>query len=69
MSHTERSERRVGAADGQVEEPHIDLRAVVEWHEDDVECTLYPRGATGVELMSSWITAGEESFVDLAAMR
>lgn len=33
------------------------------------ECTLYPRGASGVDLMSSWITAGEESYVSLDEMR
>jgi hypothetical protein len=33
------------------------------------ECTLYPRGASGVDLMSSWITADEGSYVPLDETR
>jgi hypothetical protein len=33
------------------------------------ECTLYPADAEGMELMTSWITAREGSFVRLERMR
>lgn len=33
------------------------------------ECTLYPPDVSGVELMTTWITAGEDSFVSLEEMR
>ncbi|MFC4357659.1 hypothetical protein ACFO0N_06815 [Halobium salinum] len=33
------------------------------------ECTVYPRDATEAELLTTWITAAESSFVDLEEMR
>jgi len=33
------------------------------------ECTLFPADASGIELMTTWITAGENSFVSLDEMR
>lgn len=33
------------------------------------ECTLYPADADGMELMTSWVTAREGSFVSLERMR
>jgi hypothetical protein len=37
--------------------------------EGDRECTLYPQDASGVDLMSRWITAGEGDVVPLDEMR
>lgn len=62
MSYAGWSER-----DESVDE-QFDVCAVIERHDVDVECTLYPSDATGVDLMSRWITAGEGSFVSLAEM-
>lgn len=32
-------------------------------------CTIYPIEASGMELMTTWVTAEEGSFVDLEAQR
>lgn len=46
------------------------LHAVtVERDDGPDECTLYPRGASGVDRMSAWITAEEGSFVDPRTVR
>ncbi len=37
--------------------------------EDESACTLYPSDATGVELMSTWVSADAGSYVDVAEMR
>jgi|GEM_PF-3840701 len=37
--------------------------------EDESACTLYPSDATGVELMSTWVSAEAGSYVALAEMR
>ncbi|QLD87488.1 hypothetical protein HWV07_00810 [Natronomonas salina] len=31
--------------------------------------TVYPRGLSGVPRMSTWLTANDDAFVDLAAVR
>jgi len=50
--------------------PGEELHAVtVEKDGRPDECTLYPRGTTGLDRMSSWITAEEGSFVALDAVR
>ncbi|MFB6170070.1 MAG: hypothetical protein ABEJ06_02885 [Haloarculaceae archaeon] len=46
-----------------------DLAAIVEPVDDTVECTLYPRGASEVDLMSHWMTARGDAFVSLDTMR
>ncbi|WP_135821500.1 DUF7511 domain-containing protein [Halostella litorea] len=33
------------------------------------ECTLYPRGSTGIDRMSRWITVEADAVVDLDAVR
>jgi hypothetical protein len=44
--------------------------ATVEEHDEGpAECTLFPCNVDGVELMTTWITAQEGSFVDLESMR
>ena len=46
------------------------LIARITDREDGIsECTLYPRSAAGVDLMSSWITAEEDGYVCLDEMR
>ncbi|WP_202613848.1 DUF7511 domain-containing protein [Halostella pelagica] len=50
--------------------PDAELHAVtVERDGEPDECTLYPRGASGFERMSAWITATERTFVDLRTVR
>lgn len=44
--------------------------AAVETRENGPdECTLFPCDAEDVDLMTTWITAQEDSFVDLESMR
>ena len=46
------------------------LHAVtVERDGEPDECTLYPRGSSRLERMSTWITAAEGSFVDPRTVR
>ncbi|MFB6097481.1 MAG: hypothetical protein ABEJ74_08845 [Haloferacaceae archaeon] len=46
------------------------LRAVVtEYGDHPDECTLYPTDATEAELVTTWITAEGDAFVDLEAVR
>lgn len=42
---------------------------IVVSRDHPAECTLYPADASGMELMTSWITAREGSFVSLERMR
>lgn len=45
------------------------LRAtVVEYEDAPDECTIFPRGVSGVERMTTWISAEEGSYVDLASV-
>ncbi|WP_246998688.1 DUF7511 domain-containing protein [Halosolutus gelatinilyticus] len=52
------------------EEQPIDLEHVtIENPDAPDECAIFPRGADDDELMTTWITAHDDSFVDLASMR
>lgn len=42
---------------------------IVVARDQPAECTLYPVDANGLDLMSTWITAQEGSFVGLESMR
>ena len=47
----------------------MQLRAtVVEYEDAPDECTIFPRGVSGVERMTTWISAEEGSYVDLASV-
>lgn len=41
---------------------------VVEYENAPDECTLFPRDVSGMDRMTTWITAKEDSFVDLEAV-
>jgi len=43
--------------------------ARVESAEGGEECTLFPADAGAEDLVTTWMTAGEDSFVDLADCR
>lgn len=44
--------------------------ATVETRDDGPdECTLFPCNVDGVDLMTTWMTAQEDAFVDLESMR
>jgi len=44
--------------------------ATVERSDDGPdECTLFPCNVDGLDLMTTWMTAREDSFVDLESMR
>ncbi|EMA42110.1 DUF7511 domain-containing protein [Halococcus hamelinensis] len=46
-----------------------ELSAVVETAENGRRsCTIHPTDATGVDLMSQWITADDDSFVEIGAV-
>ncbi|WP_135852786.1 DUF7511 domain-containing protein [Halorussus salinus] len=46
--------------------PDIGLRSVVvEYEERPDRRTVYPAGVSGMERMSSWLTADDDAFVDL----
>ena len=47
----------------------MQLRAtIVEYEDAPDECTIFPRDASGVERMTTWISAEEGSYVDLGAV-
>lgn len=44
------------------------LRAeIVEYHDAPNECTIFPRGVSEAERMTTWISAKEGSYVDLGS--
>lgn len=44
----------------------MELRTtVVEYEDSPDECTIYPLETSEMELMTTWISAKEESYVDL----
>lgn len=43
--------------------------AIVESVDGTEECTLFPRDASDVDLLSRWITARGDAFVSLESMR
>jgi hypothetical protein len=49
--------------------PPVLLSTVVHYEDAPDECTLYPRDATEAELVTTWLTAREGSFVALEDMR
>lgn len=58
--------RGTGDADGSPS----NVVATVETRDDGPdECTLFPCDVEGVDLMTTWMTAREDSFVDLESMR
>lgn len=48
--------------------PAID-HITVENEDNPNECALFPASATEAELMTTWISAHEDSYVDLASTR
>ena len=47
----------------------MQLRAtIVEYEEAPNECTIYPKGVSGMERMTTWISAKEGSYVDLGSV-
>lgn len=47
-----------------------DLLAVsIEEYADTVECTFFPYDATDEELVTTWMTAADDAFVDLENYR
>ncbi|MFC6717154.1 hypothetical protein ACFQGT_06340 [Natrialbaceae archaeon GCM10025810] len=42
---------------------------VVENDDEPDECAIFPREATEVELMTTWISASGDAFTDLASVR
>jgi hypothetical protein len=51
------------------ERPVTIAAEVVSGPDGSPECTLFPADASGIELMTTWITAEKDSFVDLETMR
>ncbi|PCR92317.1 DUF7511 domain-containing protein [Natrinema ejinorense] len=52
------------------EEPTVQLDHVtIENDNAPDECAIFPHGASEDELMTNWITAHDDSFVDLQSMR
>ncbi|WP_226005463.1 DUF7511 domain-containing protein [Natrinema salinisoli] len=52
------------------EEPPVELDHVtVEPDDAPAECAIFPCGASEDELMTAWISAHDDSFVDLESMR
>ncbi|ELZ85720.1 hypothetical protein C453_07893 [Haloferax elongans ATCC BAA-1513] len=47
--------------------PRLTARIVVD--DGEPECTIHPADATSEELLTTWITAVGDSFVELAAMQ
>ncbi|UPW00696.1 hypothetical protein M0R88_01005 [Halorussus gelatinilyticus] len=46
--------------------PDVELRSVVVEYEDRPDRrTVYPAGVSGMERMSSWLTADDDAFVNL----
>jgi hypothetical protein len=71
MTQTTLGDDRTDSSAGSIPAPsdRSNLRAVIETAEDDPRsCTIYPVSATGIDLMSQWITAHGESFVELEAI-
>ena len=46
-----------------------DLAHRIEEYADGEECTLFPAGCDEQALLTHWITAEEDDFVDLSEMR
>lgn len=56
--------------DSAIRYPWSDLTAsVVEYSDEPTECTIYPGDAPPEQLLTTWISAREGSFVDPTEMR
>ncbi len=51
------------------EPPRPTLRLEVVEYPDRARCTMHPPGLTGVERMSTWISADRSALLDLDAFR
>ncbi|MFC6838457.1 DUF7511 domain-containing protein [Halomarina ordinaria] len=50
--------------------PQFDLEYTVEPHEDAADLyTFYTRGATDEDIITGWVSATEDSVVDITAIR
>lgn len=64
------SDYRPGHDPGTEEDSHPTLRyKVVEYPTGPDRCTVYEPGASGVELMSTWISLNASSLIDLDRAR
>lgn len=51
------------------EVPSVLVARIRDPEDGPAECTLHPREATGLDLMTTWITAGEGDYVALDEMQ
>jgi len=49
--------------------PEFDLACRVEEHDGDAECTVYPADADDDTLVTTWLTAADDAFVDVETVR
>lgn len=49
--------------------PRFEIECVIESGDGSDRCTLHPRDALSEELVGTWITAAEGSFVSVTAIR
>lgn len=45
------------------------LAVSIEQYADTVECTFFPYNASDEELVTTWMTAADDAFVDVAEWR
>ncbi|TYL40182.1 hypothetical protein CV102_00960 [Natronococcus pandeyae] len=67
---TDANANNVDARRTTTEDPVFELDHVtIENENTPNECAIFPRDATEDELMTNWIEAHDEAFVDLESMR
>lgn len=67
---TDANANNVDARRTTTEDPVFELDHVtIENENAPNECAIFPRDATEEELMTNWIEAHDEAFVDLESMR
>lgn len=67
---TDANANNVDARRTTTEDPAFELDHVtIENENAPNECAIFPRDATEEELMTNWIEAHDEAFVDLESMR
>lgn len=49
--------------------PEFDLACRVEEQDDGVECTVYPADADEETLVTTWLTAADDAFIDVETVR
>lgn len=49
--------------------PEFDLACRVEEYADGAECTVFPADADDDELVTTWLTAADDAFVDVESVR